>query len=244
MPRAGRRALYLRYFRAMHRRYGPQGWWPARSKFEVIVGAILTQNTAWRNVEKGIEVLRARGLLEPRAMGRVPPARLAALIRPTGYFNQKAARLRGFLFFLRTRHGGDLDRMLAQPPDLLRRQLLDLPGIGPETADAILLYAAGAPVFVVDAYTRRILGRHALLPADGAAYEAIREQLQKALPASAALFNEYHALLVRVGKEHCFKDRPRCLGCPLEPLLPEAPVPARPVPDRPVRGGRRSRSPN
>jgi endonuclease-3 related protein len=228
------RDIYQKFFQVMLRAYGAQRWWPARSRFEIIVGAILTQNTAWTNVEKGIEALRAAGLLEPAAMARATRARLATLIRPTGYFNQKADRLLGFLSFLRRRHGGDLDRLLDLPIDELRRQLLDLSGIGPETADSIVLYAAAGPVFVVDAYTRRILGRHALLAGD-VSYDGIQQQLHGALPADARLFNEYHALLVRVGKEHCLKGRPRCDGCPLQPFLPaggavEPPSRRRPAP--------------
>ena len=234
MPPATGRDPYRRYFRAMLQAYGPQAWWPAQSRFEVIVGAILTQNTAWTNVVKGIEALRAAGLLDPAAMGRTPPAHLAGLIRPTGYFNQKAARLLGFLSFLDRRHGGDLDHLLRLPAARLRRQLLDIPGIGPETADSIVLYAAAGPVFVVDAYTRRILGRHALLGEDDS-YQAIQRQLHDALPADAPLFNEYHALLVRVGKEHCLKSRPRCDGCPLEPFLPAAGAVELPARRRPVR---------
>lgn len=220
MPGATGRQAYMRYFRAMLRAYGPQRWWPARSRFEIIVGAILTQNTTWSNVEKGIGALRAASLLDPAAMAKTPRARLASLIRPTGYFNQKADRLRRFLAFLARRHGGDLDRLLALPVAPLRRQLLDIPGIGPETADSIILYAAGRPMFVVDAYTRRILGRHALVTQDQP-YDRVQRQLHDALPADAALFNEFHALLVRIGKEHCLKARPRCGGCPLEPFLPD-----------------------
>lgn len=210
---------YKRYFHALLRAYGPQHWWPARSRFEIIVGAILTQNTAWTNVEKGIEALRRAGLLDPAAMARTPRARLASLIRSSGYYNQKAARLHRFLSFLRRRHRGDLDALLALPVSQLRRQLLDLSGIGPETADSIILYAAARPVFVIDAYTRRVFGRHRLVAADDP-YDRLQRQLHHALPPDAGLFNEYHALLVRVGKENCRKGQPRCGGCPLEPFLP------------------------
>jgi endonuclease-3 related protein len=239
------RDIYLKFFQAMLRAYGAQKWWPARSRFEVIVGAILTQNTAWTNVEKGIEALRAAALLEPAAMARATRARLATLIRPTGYFNQKADRLLGFLSFLRRRHGGDLDRLLDLPIDELRRQLLELSGIGPETADSIVLYAAAGPVFVVDAYTRRILGRHAILAGD-VSYDGIQQQLHDALPADARLFNEYHALLVRVGKEHCLKGRPRCDGCPLQPFLPAGGAVAPPSRRRPARrtGKSKARDPD
>jgi len=223
MPTVPGRGSFLRYFRALLRAYGPQHWWPARSRFEIIVGAILTQNTAWTNVEKGIEALRSAGLLDPAVMARTPRARLASLLRPTGYFNQKAALLQRFLSFLERRHNGDLESLLALPVAELRRQLLDLSGIGPETADSIILYAAARPVFVIDAYTRRIFGRHGLVTADDP-YDRLQRQLHDALPSDAGLFNEYHALLVRVGKDNCRKGQPQCDGCPLESFLPPASV--------------------
>jgi len=247
MPIATDGEPLLQYFQAMLRAYGPQHWWPARSRFEIIVGAILTQNTAWTNVEKGIEALRSAGLLDPAAMARAPRARLAALIRPTGYFNQKAARLHRFLSFLEQRHGGDLDGLLAQSVARLRRQLLDLSGIGPETADSIILYAAGRPIFVIDAYTRRILGRHGLVAEDDR-YDRMQRNLHDALPADAGLFNEYHALLVRIGKEHCLKASPRCGGCPLEPFLPAGgalqPPPLRRSPPRAAESRRKDVDPD
>jgi endonuclease-3 related protein len=211
-----RRRLVRLYWRLLAR-YGPQGWWPARTRFEVVVGAILTQNAAWVNVERALARLRAAGRLSPAGLAALPPARLGRLIRPSGTFRVKAARLGAFLRHLRRRHGGALGRLLRQPAAALRAELLGVPGIGPETADAILLYAAGRPVFVVDAYTRRILARHRVVPAD-APYARVQALLTAHLPQDPGLFGEYHALLVRVAKEHC-RATPRCRGCPLRPDL-------------------------
>jgi endonuclease-3 related protein len=200
-------------YRAMHGALGPQGWWPGRTRFEVIVGAILTQNTAWSNVARAIARLRQARLLTPQAMAGCGRRRLARLIRSSGYYNMKAERLKAFIAFLRTGYGLSLSRMFAQAPSALRDELLTVPGIGPETADSILLYAGKAPRFVVDAYTRRILLRHGLIP-PGQSYDAIQSLFMAALPLDAALFNEYHALLVAVGKAFC-RPAPRCSGCPL-----------------------------
>jgi endonuclease III related protein len=214
LPRpAPRRRRLLRLYDRLHRRYGPQRWWPARARFEIVVGAILTQNAAWRNAERAIARLRAAGALDVQTVLRLPPARLAALLRPSGTFRVKARRLRAFASHVTRRHGGRLARLLALPLPVLRDELRGIPGVGPETADAIALYAAGRPIFVVDAYTRRILARHRLVAPD-ADYAAVQALLMTHLPHDPALFNEFHALLVRVGKEHC-RTRPRCEGCPL-----------------------------
>ncbi len=197
----------------MERALGPQRWWPGRTRFEIIVGAILTQNTSWRNVAQAIERLREARLLTPARLAALPQARLAECIRPAGYYNIKADRLKRFLNYLRARHGLSLPRMVARQPSLLRRELLAVRGIGPETADSILLYAGGVPSFVVDAYTRRILGRHGLIH-PGAPYEEIQQLFMQALTLDARMFNEYHALLVAVGKDFC-RPRPRCAACPL-----------------------------
>jgi len=213
------------WFDALHRAWGPQGWWPGRTRFEIIVGAILTQGVSWTNVEMAISALRRAGLLAPARLLAAPPGVVARCIRPAGYFNQKARKLLEFAAHLRDHHGGRVDRLFREPTDELRRRLLDLPGIGPETADSILLYAGGRPVFVIDAYTRRILARH------GAAtglepYDTLRGGFETALPADPRLFNELHALIVRAGKEHCRRNVLRCSGCPLEPFLPAGgPVP-------------------
>lgn len=184
-----------------------------------MVGAILTQGVAWTNVEKAILNLKSAGLLRPGKMRRAGAERLARLIRPAGYHNQKARRLLAFLDRLEAAHRGRLDDLLRREVADLRAELLALPGIGRETADAIILYAAGRPVFVVDAYTRRILRRHGEARGDEA-YDELRLRIERSLPPRTVLFNEYHALLVRVGKQHCLKRQPLCHGCPLEPHLP------------------------
>lgn len=204
-------------YRLMESALGPQGWWPGRTRFEVIVGAILAQNTSWRNVARAIRSLREAGLLTPAGLAALPQAHLAQSIRSAGYYNIKADRLKRFLDFLRDRYGLSLRRMFAQQPSALRRELLAVRGIGPETADSILLYAGDVPSFVVDAYTRRIFGRHGLIPSD-AAYDEVQVLFMHALTPDARLFNEYHALLVAVGKDFC-RPQPRCAGCPLRPDL-------------------------
>jgi endonuclease III related protein len=220
-PRPVRPELAL-YFDAMLRAYGPQFWWPGRTRFEVIVGAILTQNTTWTNVERAIAELHREHLLSPPAMGRVPVNHLASLIRSSGYFRQKARKLKAFVEFLRTRYQGSLNRMFATVTAELREQLLRVHGIGPETADCILLYAGNHPVFVVDAYTRRVLERHHLADRKES-YDQIRQTFESSLPANSKLFNEYHALLVHTGKHFCRKREPACQRCPLRQYLPVAP---------------------
>ena len=172
------------YYRALFHAWGRQHWWPAQSRFEVIVGAYLTQNTAWTNVEKALVNLRASRLLTVNAIRRAPLAELERLIRPAGYFRQKARRLKLFVAFLDRRYQGSLAKLFARPTHKLREELLELHGVGPETADSILLYAGNHPVFVVDAYTRRILARHEILPED-APYEEIRELFERALAPEA-----------------------------------------------------------
>jgi len=168
------------YYGTLFRSWGPQHWWPARTRFEMIVGAYLTQNTAWTNVELALRGLRAEGLLSMDGIRRIPQSKLEALIRSAGYFRQKARRLKIFVAFLDKRYGGSLDRMFSKPTESLREELLSLNGVGPETADSILLYAGNHPVFVVDAYTRRILDRHEILP-EKAGYEEFRELFERAL---------------------------------------------------------------
>ncbi len=207
------------YFQALNEAYGPQHWWPGRSRFEVIVGAILTQNTSWANVEAAITNLRAANLLTLRAIEGAPAAKLARLIRSSGYFRQKAKKLKAFTLFLYTNYGGSLSRMFRTNTSLLREQLLSVHGIGPETADSILLYAGKHPVFVIDAYTRRILERHGLGTAEHS-YEELRSLFESSLPRDAQLFNEYHALIVRTGKDFCRKSIALCEACPLRSFLP------------------------
>jgi len=208
------------YYERLFALHGPQHWWPGRTRFEIIVGAILTQNTAWTNVETAIANLRRARLLSPRAIETVPTARLARLIRSSGYFRQKARKLKAFVTFLRREYAGSLTRMFRTPAAELREQLLAVYGIGRESADSILLYAGGHPVFVVDAYARRMLERHGLAR-ENSHYESIRALFESQLPADAALYNEFHALIVHTGKHYCRARNPRCAECPLRPLLPE-----------------------
>ena len=211
-------------YRALARAYGPLHWWPARTRFEVIVGAFLTQNTSWRNVERALRNLRRQGALKLDSLRRMPLEEVEQLIRPSGYFRQKASRLKNFIAYLDDRHSGSLSHMFAQPIDVLRNELLELNGIGPETADAILLYAGKLPVFVVDAYAKRVFERHGILK-PGEKYEHVRSLVESSMKhnqsasESAEQFNELHALLVEVGKRHC-RTIPNCEGCPLQPLLP------------------------
>lgn len=213
----GRRLLSL--YRHLFRHFGPQYWWPARSRFEVIVGAILTQNTAWTNVEKAIAAMRVGRLLNPRGIDTAPQEQLSRLIRSAGYYNMKAERLKQFTRFLLTHYGGSVRRMFRTEMTGLRKELLGVSGIGEETADSILLYAGHRPIFVVDAYTRRVLERHGLIEAR-VAYGDIQRLFMTHLPADPPLFNEYHALLVAVGKTYCRKA-PQCGSCPLRYDLPK-----------------------
>nr|WP_320011686.1 endonuclease III domain-containing protein [uncultured Desulfobulbus sp.] len=203
--------LYLRMFD----HFGPQHWWPGESPFEVMVGAILTQNTNWKNVERAIDNLKGVGLLSFSAMAELPTGLLAEYIRPAGYYNIKAARLQNLLLFIREGFGDDLEGFLAQPLAELREQLLSVKGIGPETADSIVLYASEQPSFVVDTYTHRILSRHGLIDEE-CDYSCLQELFMDNLACEAALYNEYHALLVRVGNMYCKKKNPDCDGCPLQ----------------------------
>ncbi|HEX9592572.1 MAG TPA: endonuclease III domain-containing protein [bacterium] len=212
------RERLLQIYDRLYAAFGPQHWWPGDTPFEVVVGAVLTQNTSWRNVEHAIANLKAAGRLSLAALLDLSHDELAALIRPAGYFNVKARRLRSLLVYLHDHGDGDLEGYLAGDLATRRRELLAVHGLGPETVDSILLYAGGRPTFVCDAYTRRLLSRHGLCGAT-AAYEEMRTLFMDHLPADAALFNEFHALVVRTGYHHC-KPTPRCDTCPLQPLLP------------------------
>ena len=239
------RAIYHKLSRA----WGRQHWWPAETPFEVIVGAILTQNTSWTNVERAMNNLRAAEVLSVEGIRQLPLPELEILVRPSGYFRQKALRLKNFVAFLDACHGGSLDQMFATPTEQLRAELLTQNGIGPETADSILLYAGGHQVFVIDAYTRRILQRHLTVSA-GAKYDEVRDLIERALQREkpvesfrpgkhdrppvheasamsiaqrsplAQVYNEMHGLLVQVGKHYCLKQQPKCEVCPLGSLLP------------------------
>ncbi len=196
--------------------FGAQHWWPADGDFEVIIGAILTQNTSWSNVEKAIANLKRANLLTPSALKRVSVAHLARLIRPSGYFNLKAKKLKAFVHFLFDQHRGtrSVSHLFKLDTRTLRDELLAVYGIGPETADSIILYAARQPIFVVDAYTRRIFARLGL-SRDNATYNELQSMFMTHLPPDAKLFNEYHALIVALGKNICVKRAPRCAECPL-----------------------------
>ncbi|MFP4501696.1 MAG: endonuclease III domain-containing protein [Candidatus Hydrogenedentota bacterium] len=217
---AALRARLEKAYECMAAHYGPTHWWPGDTPFEIAIGAILTQNTAWRNVEQAITTLKARNLLTVEAMLSCPAACLEQAIRPTGYFRQKAKRLQTFCAWLRAHYGGDMARMAQEPLDTLRPALLAINGIGPETADDILLYACGKPVFVIDAYTRRIVSRHGWAP-DNLSYEALRVLFEEHMEPAVHTFREYHGLVVYTAKAFCRKRDPLCEGCPLEPLLPK-----------------------
>lgn len=201
------------------RRFGPQKWWPGESPFEVLVGAVLVQNTAWRNVERAIDNLRDAGVMAPTKLYALTEQELAELIRPAGYYQVKARRLRNLLRLVVERYDGSLETMFQRDLGALRAELLSVSGVGPETADAILLYAGGLATFVVDTYTHRVLARHGWIGYD-ADYHAIQDYFAATLPQDTALYNEYHALLVRLGKEYCHKTAPKCSECPLFELLP------------------------
>ncbi len=194
--------------------FGPLHWWPAETPFEVVIGAILTQNTAWRNVEYAINNLKQAQALTPAAIRQLSEIELQQLIRPAGFFRQKAERLQLFVDHLFVFHHGELAQLLAGELDAVRQELLSLKGVGPETADSILLYAGDRPSFVVDAYTRRLLTRLGLLRGEES-YDTIRNLFMNHLPHDSDLFNEYHALIVETCKQYCHKRRPLCAPCPL-----------------------------
>jgi endonuclease III related protein len=206
-------------YRRLLRARGPAGWWPGQTAFEVCAGAILVQNTAWPNAERALRALESRGVLSYEGLREMTPEAIAPIIRSAGTFNVKARRLAAFVEFLGRRYGGRVEAMAGERPRELRRWLLEVPGIGPETADCIALYAAGHPLFVVDAYTRRIFSRLGLIRGDES-YEHVQRFVMRRLPGSSALFNDYHAQLVGLGQEAC-RARPRCTACPLDDLCPK-----------------------
>jgi endonuclease-3 related protein len=209
------RASLQKIYEILNGYFGNLRWWPGDSPFEVIVGAILTQNTAWKNVEAALDQLKARDLLHPERLLHIADTHLADLIRPAGYYRVKTKRLKAFLNFLNQEYQDDLDALFAEDLWILRNKLLSVHGVGEETADSILLYGGGKPVFVIDAYTRRILQRHGII-ADNARYADIQALFMTSMPPSAPLFNQYHALLVNTGKQFCRKKNPKCNLCPLQ----------------------------
>ncbi|MCX5707199.1 MAG: endonuclease III domain-containing protein [Candidatus Omnitrophica bacterium] len=201
-------------YNKLYSRFGPQYWWPADSLFEVIVGAILTQNTSWLNAEKAISNLKKEKVLSPRKLHKLKLSKLTRLIKPSGYYNIKAKRLKEFLRFFVRNYQASINKLALVKTDKLREEFLLVNGIGPETADSILLYALDKPVFVIDAYTKRIFSRHGLLKEE-ASYEETQNLFSQNLKKEVKLFNEYHALLVRLAKDFCLKSKPRCQVCPL-----------------------------
>lgn len=208
-------------YRAFAAALGPSHWWPGETPFEVAVGAILTQNTNWQNVERAIANLKAAGGLTGPGLRALAPAQIEALIQPAGYYRVKTARLLNFLDYLEREAGLDMEMLARQSLQDLRPGLLSVRGIGPETADSILCYALEKPSFVVDAYTVRMFARHALIPEE-TDYHEVQGIITDALPATVQDYNEFHALIVRAGKEWCAKSRPRCAQCPARHLLPDA----------------------
>jgi endonuclease-3 related protein len=216
-------ATLLELYEALRRAYGHRRWWPGDGPFEIMAGAILTQRTNWRNVEQALEALKEEDALAPRRIAGMEPERLQALIRPAGYYRQKSARLQRLCRWLLDRCGGAVGELESLPTDVLREELLSVRGIGPETADSILLYALGRLTFVVDAYTTRIIVRHGLLD-PGAGYYEMKDLFEAHLPPELDLYRDCHAQLVELGKRRC-RPRPRCGGCPARPVLGE------PLPD-------------
>ena len=208
------RSQLLAIYERLHSFFGPSGWWPGETSLEVIVGAILTQNTSWRNVEQALARLKQEGALSVERLTRIGEEQLADWIRPAGYYRIKARRLKNFFRFLQEDYHGQIGALVEPPLEKVRDQLLGIRGVGPETADSILLYALGKPTFVVDTYTHRIFSRHRLVPEESD-YEGLRSFFMEALPEEVPLFNEYHALIVRTGKTYCKKKAPLCGDCPL-----------------------------
>ncbi len=213
-PQANYKKTLPEIYSKLYKSFGPQHWWPGDTPFEVSVGAILTQNTNWTNVEKAIKNLKENNVLTAGKLHKLGTNKLASLIRPSGYFNVKAGRLKSYLSYISNHYNGSLVRMRKGYTQVLRKELLSVNGIGPETADSILLYALDKPVFVIDAYTRRVLKRHGLA-SDDMTYHELQGLFHEALPVDVQLYNEYHALFVKLGKEYC-RPKPRCEGCPLE----------------------------
>ena len=214
-----RGSFLMELYRRLYETYGPQHWWPGESQFEVVLGAILTQAAAWSNVEQALDRMKSSSCFSAAALRDVPESELAALIHPAGYFNAKAKKLKAFVAHLWEHYDGNLEAMLSKgDAPVLRAELLSIYGIGEETADDIVLYAAGLPSFVIDSYTRRVLARLGMNPVRNS-YSAYQEIFHSALPADAALFNEYHALLDRHAKATCRKE-PQCTGCCLLDVCP------------------------
>ncbi|MFN7181594.1 MAG: endonuclease III domain-containing protein [Planctomycetota bacterium] len=214
----GRKELIYEFYLTLYKKFGTQKWWPAQSRFEIIIGAILTQNTSWNNAKKAIENLKRNRLLKPEKMFSLDIEKLKQFIQPAGFFNQKATTIKNFVMFLFSTYKGNIPSMLNEDMYILREKLLQIKGIGKETADSIILYACEKPVFVVDKYTRRIFFRHKIINDENVKYEQLQEIIQASIPTSVKIYNEYHALLVRTGKNWC-KKIARCDTCPLNKYL-------------------------
>ncbi len=208
---------YIEAYRLLYDYFGPQNWWPGDSPFEIMVGAILTQNTNWSNVQKAIDNLRSADVLSYQALSSLEADEIAQFIRPAGYYNLKARRLKNLLDMIATSYAGELDSFFEDELESSRANLLAVKGVGPETADAILLYACGHPVFVVDTYTHRVFSRHNMLEEE-TDYQTIQQMFAGNLPQKRQLYNEYHALIVRVAGMFCKKTKPLCEQCPLQGL--------------------------
>ncbi|MCP4667290.1 MAG: endonuclease III domain-containing protein [Deltaproteobacteria bacterium] len=221
-PRTLTGQLLTEMFDLLLAHFGPQKWWPAETELEMMVGAVLTQNTNWKNVEKAIENLKQSNMLTLDCLATLDLGVLARTIRPAGYYNIKAKRLKNLILFIANQYQADLSMFLKEETETLRQGLLSVKGIGPETADSIILYAARRPLFVIDAYTHRILFRHDMCE-EQAAYDALQELFMDHLYEDASLFNEFHALIVQAGKNYC-RRKPLCSGCPLEKWGPGSPV--------------------
>jgi endonuclease III related protein len=206
--------ILMEIYTRLYNHFGPRHWWPGDTQLEIMVGAVLTQNTAWKNVEKALAVLKTTGNLNLAALYYISPHELAQLIRPAGYYNLKASRLKNLIAFVFEESAGELKRFFNGEVERLRNRLLAVKGIGPETADSILLYAAGLSTFVVDAYTIRVLARHGLIESKSS-YETVRKLFMDCLPPQPSLYNEFHALIVALGKHYCHKKKPLCESCPL-----------------------------
>ena len=216
MNRSGEQLLEI--YERLFKHFGPQHWWPADTPFEVCVGAILTQNTSWQNVERAIKNLKEKNLLDPFKIYEISQQELAEIIRPCGFFNIKAKRLKNFIAFLVEKFEGKLENLFSLGLEKAREELLSVKGLGKETVDSMLLYAGEFPIFVVDAYTHRILNRHSLVEEE-IGYDELQELFMASLPRDVQLFNEYHALFVACGKTYCRKKNPRCEDCPLKDLF-------------------------
>jgi endonuclease-3 related protein len=219
MPRANTslsNTQFHKIYKILYKTFGPQHWWPGESPFEIMVGAILTQNTNWHNASRAIKNIKMAGLLDPKRMLK-EHRRIPRLIKTAGFYRMKSRYLHEFLEYYVANYGGKVEKISKRETHVIRRELLSVHGIGPETADAVLLYALGKRSFVVDAYTRRIFSRHGMVEPD-ASYRTLQETIVNNLPKSTRIYNEFHALLVRVGKEYCRRNEPLCTACPLGTL--------------------------